>query len=50
VFPVVSTAVYEIPGEVVKLYTGESWWKQAKEIHVYSLLAGAGGARSRPTR
>lgn len=38
--------MYEIPGEVVKLYTGESWWKQAKEIHVYSLLAGAGGAPS----
>lgn len=45
-FPVVSTAVYEIPGEVVKLYTGESRWKQAKGIHVYSLLAGVGGAPS----
>ncbi|HEX6355207.1 aminoglycoside phosphotransferase family protein [Actinophytocola sp.] len=43
-----STAVYELPGEalVVKRYTGESRWKQAKEVHVYSLLAGVAGAPS----
>ena len=46
-FPVVSTAVYEIPDSlVVKVYTGESRWKQAKEVHVYSLLAGVGGVPS----
>jgi len=44
----VSTAVYELPGEplVVKRYTGESRWKQAKEVHVYSLLANVPGAPS----
>jgi hygromycin-B 7''-O-kinase len=45
-FSVVSTAVYEIPGEVVKRYAGESRWKQAKEIHVYSLLADVAGVPS----
>jgi aminoglycoside phosphotransferase (APT) family kinase protein len=41
----VSTAVYEIPGEalVLKRYVAESRWKQAKEVHVYSLLAGVAG-------
>jgi Ser/Thr protein kinase RdoA (MazF antagonist) len=40
--------VYEIPGEslVLKRYTGESWWKQFKEVHVYSLLADVAGAPS----
>jgi hygromycin-B 7''-O-kinase len=44
----VVTAVYEIPGEalVVKRYGGESRWKQAKEVHVYSLLADVPGAPS----
>jgi hygromycin-B 7''-O-kinase len=34
--------VYAIPGSelVVKRYVGESRWKQGKEVHVYSLLAG----------
>src|SRR6476469_380865 len=33
-------AVYMLPGSlVVKRYTGESWWKQAKEAYVYALLA-----------
>jgi Ser/Thr protein kinase RdoA (MazF antagonist) len=40
--------VYEIPGEsqVVKVYGGESRWKQAKEVYVYSLLADVAGAPS----
>lgn len=40
--------MYEIPGEslVVKRYGGESRWKQAKEVHVYSLLADVAGAPS----
>lgn len=42
-----STAVYEIPGSlVVKHYTAESRWKQAKEVHVYSLLTGVAGTPS----
>jgi hygromycin-B 7''-O-kinase len=35
--------VYTLPDVVVKRYTGESWWKQAKELHVYALLAGIPG-------
>lgn len=38
--------MYELPDEVVKRYTGESRWKQAKEIHVYSLLAEVPGTPS----
>lgn len=42
-----STAVYLLPGSlVVKRYTGESWWKQAKEAHVYALLADVPGVPS----
>lgn len=41
-----STAVYTLPDTVVKHYTGESWWKQAKEAHVYSLMAGVPGVPS----
>jgi tRNA A-37 threonylcarbamoyl transferase component Bud32 len=40
----VSTFVYALPGElVVKRYAGESRWKQAKEVHVYSLLTDVPG-------
>jgi hygromycin-B 7''-O-kinase len=43
-FRFVSTAVYVLPGSlVVKRYTGESRWKQAKEAHVYALLADVPG-------
>jgi hygromycin-B 7''-O-kinase len=44
----VSTAVYEIPGEplIVKRYGGDSRWKQAKEVYVYSLLADVAGVPS----
>jgi hygromycin-B 7''-O-kinase len=37
--------VYALPGTdlMVKRYTGESRWKQAKEVHVYSLLADVPG-------
>jgi hygromycin-B 7''-O-kinase len=43
----VSTFVYSLPDAlVVKRYAGESRWKQAKEVHVYSLLTGVAGAPS----
>jgi aminoglycoside phosphotransferase (APT) family kinase protein len=35
--------VYTLPDVVVKHYTGESWWKQGKELHVYELLADVPG-------
>lgn len=38
--------MYTLPDTVVKHYTGESWWKQAKEAHVYALLAGVPGVPS----
>jgi len=45
-FSIVSTAVYTLPDVVVKRYTGESRWKQAKELHVYSLMADVPGVPS----
>lgn len=35
--------MYTLPDVVIKHYTGESWWKQAKELHVYELLADVPG-------
>ena len=35
--------MYLLPDVVVKRYTGESRWKQAKELHVYRLLADVPG-------
>jgi hygromycin-B 7''-O-kinase len=35
--------VYTLADVVVKRYTGESWWKQGKELYVYELMAGVPG-------